>query len=229
MGSVFCSELLDVAVPAVRLLSIGEEPEKGNQLTIEAHELLAAAEGIRFDGNAEARDLLRGAADVVVTDGFTGNVALKLLEGGIKELLDLLREEIALDGPRQARRPPDPAGCAPAPYPARPRHLRRRLPARAERAGRDRARQLGPPRDRERDRARRPRRRPSRRRATRRALAGKGAAFRSGGRAPGRSLAPGCPGQAVYDRRASTPVTKPNDEVTWQRPRKRSTSASRKS
>jgi phosphate acyltransferase len=94
MGSVFCSELLEVESPEVRLLSIGEEPEKGNQLTLEAHELLASTEGIRFAGNAEARDLLRGAADVVVTDGFTGNVALKLLEGGIKELLDLLREEI---------------------------------------------------------------------------------------------------------------------------------------
>jgi glycerol-3-phosphate acyltransferase PlsX len=94
MGSVFSREMLDVAEPEVRLLSIGEEPEKGNQLTLEAHELLAAAEGIRFGGNAEARELLRGAADVVVTDGFTGNIALKLLEGGIKELLDLLREEI---------------------------------------------------------------------------------------------------------------------------------------
>ena len=94
MGSVFSQEMLDVAHSQVRLLSIGEEPEKGNQLTIEAHELLAAADGIEFAGNAEARELLRGAADVVVTDGFTGNVALKLLEGGIKELLDLLREEI---------------------------------------------------------------------------------------------------------------------------------------
>jgi len=94
MGSVFCREILDNPDPAVRLLSIGEEPEKGNQLTIEAHALLAEAEGIRFDGNAEARDLLRGAADVVVTDGFTGNIALKLLEGSITELLDLLREEI---------------------------------------------------------------------------------------------------------------------------------------
>jgi phosphate acyltransferase len=94
MGSVFSTELLGVAEPQVRLLSIGEEPEKGNQLTLEAHALLAEARGIRFTGNAEGRDLLRGAADVVVTDGFTGNMALKLLEGGIKELLDLLREEI---------------------------------------------------------------------------------------------------------------------------------------
>ena len=94
MGSVFSTELLGVAEPAVRLLSIGEEPEKGNQLTIEAHALLTEAEGIRFAGNAEGRDLLRGAADVVVTDGFTGNMALKLLEGAITELLDLLRTEI---------------------------------------------------------------------------------------------------------------------------------------
>jgi glycerol-3-phosphate acyltransferase PlsX len=95
MGSVFAAEILGVADPTVRLLSIGEEPEKGNQLTIEAHALLSEAAGLNFCGNAEARDLLRGAADVIVTDGFTGNMALKLLEGTIKELLDLLREEIS--------------------------------------------------------------------------------------------------------------------------------------
>ena len=95
MGSVFSREILDVPDPVVCLLSIGEEPEKGNQLTLEAHRLLSEAEGVNFAGNAEARDLLRGAADVVVTDGITGNIALKLLEGGIKELLELLREEIS--------------------------------------------------------------------------------------------------------------------------------------
>jgi glycerol-3-phosphate acyltransferase PlsX len=95
MGSIFAEELLDVRSPSVRLLSIGEEPEKGSQLVVEAHELLRAAADLRFDGNVESRDLLRGAADVVVTDGFTGNVALKLLEGTISELLDLLREEIS--------------------------------------------------------------------------------------------------------------------------------------
>jgi phosphate acyltransferase len=93
MGSVFAQEILGVADPEVRLLSIGEEPEKGNALTLEAHELLAAAE-LNFAGNTEARDLLRGAADVVVADGFTGNVALKLLEGTIGELLAELRDEI---------------------------------------------------------------------------------------------------------------------------------------
>jgi fatty acid/phospholipid biosynthesis enzyme len=79
----------------VRLLSIGEEPEKGNALTLEAHELLAAATDLNFGGNTEARDLLRGAADVVVADGFTGNVALKLLEGTIGELIAELRDEIS--------------------------------------------------------------------------------------------------------------------------------------
>jgi glycerol-3-phosphate acyltransferase PlsX len=94
MGSVFSEELLDVRTPEVRLLSIGEEDEKGNQLTLEAHRLLRDDTRLNFKGNAESRDLLRGAADVVVTDGFTGNIALKLLEGTIKELLDALRDEI---------------------------------------------------------------------------------------------------------------------------------------
>ena len=93
MGAVFAEEILDVATPEVRLLSIGEEPEKGNQLTLDAHALLADAE-LNFRGNAESRDLLAGAADVVVCDGFTGNIALKLLEGTIKTLLDAVRDEI---------------------------------------------------------------------------------------------------------------------------------------
>jgi glycerol-3-phosphate acyltransferase PlsX len=93
MGVVFAEEILDVSDPSVRLLSIGEEPEKGNLLTQEAHDLLAAS-GLNFAGNTEGRDLLAGAADVVVTDGFTGNVALKLLEGAIRNVLDAVREEI---------------------------------------------------------------------------------------------------------------------------------------
>jgi glycerol-3-phosphate acyltransferase PlsX len=95
MGAIFARELLDLPHPQVRLLSIGEEPEKGSKLTLEAHELLAAAEELDFRGNVESRDLLGGAADVIVTDGFTGNVSLKLLEGTIKTLLDTLRSEIA--------------------------------------------------------------------------------------------------------------------------------------
>ena len=95
MGSVFSEEILDVHRPEVRLLSIGEEDEKGNQLTIEAHRLLREDASLNFAGNAESRDLLRGVADVVVTDGFTGNIVLKLLEGTIGELLGELREEIS--------------------------------------------------------------------------------------------------------------------------------------
>jgi phosphate acyltransferase len=93
MGAVFAEEILGVREPMIRLLSIGEEPEKGSRLTLEAHELLAAS-GLNFGGNTEGRDLLEGAADVVVADGFTGNVALKLLEGTIKGVLDAFREEI---------------------------------------------------------------------------------------------------------------------------------------
>jgi glycerol-3-phosphate acyltransferase PlsX len=93
MGAIFSQELLDVQNPEVRLLSIGEEPEKGNALTLDAHALLRESK-LNFGGNAESRDLLRGAADVVVTDGFTGNIALKLLEGTIMDLLDALRTEI---------------------------------------------------------------------------------------------------------------------------------------
>jgi len=94
MGSVFSQELLGIADPEVRLLSIGEEPEKGNQLTLEAHSLLERAPDLNFKGNAESRDLLEGAADVVVCDGFTGNIVLKALEGTIRTVLTTLREEI---------------------------------------------------------------------------------------------------------------------------------------
>ena len=163
--------MLGLTDPEVRLLSIGEEPEKGNQLTIEAHALLADTTEINFAGNAEGRDLLRGAADVVVTDGFTGNIALKLLEGGIRELLDLLREEISAT-PRgklggllirpAARRVREQA---------RSGHVRRRLSARPARPGRDLPRQLGATRDRQRDPSRGPRRRAPRRGAVRRAAA----------------------------------------------------------
>jgi len=93
MGAVFAEEILGVARPEIRLLSIGEEPEKGSLFSLEAHQLLSATD-LNFAGNTEGRDLLTGAADVVVTDGFTGNVALKVTEGTIQSLLEGLREEI---------------------------------------------------------------------------------------------------------------------------------------
>ncbi len=93
----------------MRLLSIGEEDEKGSALVLDAHALLRES-SLNFAGNAESRDLLRGAADVVVTDGFTGNIALKLLEGTIREVLDALARGDHRDVVRQARRPADQAG-----------------------------------------------------------------------------------------------------------------------
>ena len=93
MGAVFAEEILEIARPTVKLLSIGEEGEKGNQLTRDAHALLAASD-LEFRGNAEGRDILEGPADVLVTDGFTGNVALKTVEGTIRSVLGGLRDEI---------------------------------------------------------------------------------------------------------------------------------------
>jgi phosphate acyltransferase len=93
MGAVFSREIVGLDEPEVALLSIGEEPDKGNRLVREAHPALAAS-GLRFIGNVEGRDLLRKTADVVVCDGFTGNMALKLLEGTIRVTLDTFREEV---------------------------------------------------------------------------------------------------------------------------------------
>ncbi|MGH9133977.1 MAG: phosphate acyltransferase PlsX [Ilumatobacteraceae bacterium] len=90
MGSVFARHRFDIARPRVGLLSIGEEPGKGDSLRKQAHALLVAAPGIEFIGNVEGRDVMTDAVDVVVTDGFTGNVVLKTLEGGIKTVVGSL-------------------------------------------------------------------------------------------------------------------------------------------
>jgi phosphate acyltransferase len=80
LGSAYARTVLGLQSPRVGLLNIGEEESKGSELARAAHELLAGS-GLNFVGNVEGRDLLKNLADVVVTDGFTGNVALKLLEG----------------------------------------------------------------------------------------------------------------------------------------------------
>ena len=84
LGSAFSEAVLDVERPRVALLSVGEESKKGTPSVVAAHEALTGAAGIDFVGNVEGRDLAEGAADVVVTDGFTGNVALKTMEGTAK-------------------------------------------------------------------------------------------------------------------------------------------------
>jgi glycerol-3-phosphate acyltransferase PlsX len=101
LGSAFSQAVLGVESPRVALLSVGEEQKKGRFEVVEAHEALARAQGIRFIGNLEGRDLLSGEADVVVTDGFTGNVALKTLEGTAKAVADAVRAA-ARSGPLAA-------------------------------------------------------------------------------------------------------------------------------
>jgi glycerol-3-phosphate acyltransferase PlsX len=93
MGTVYARVALGLERPRVGLLSIGEEETKGNELTREAHRLLKACP-LRFVGNVEAGDLFAGQADVIVCDGFTGNVALKVSEGLADMVEDLLREEV---------------------------------------------------------------------------------------------------------------------------------------
>ena len=90
MGAAYAAARYGVADPSVGLLSIGEEPSKGTPLVKEAHALLGGAPGVRFVGNLEGRDLLPSPADVIVTDGFTGNVTLKALEGSLRFLLETL-------------------------------------------------------------------------------------------------------------------------------------------
>lgn len=94
MGSVYSRRIMGVRNPSVRILSNGEEEGKGNQLVLEATELLEQTPGIRFMGNIEARDVTSGIADVVVTDGFTGNVFMKGAEGIVKLLQGVLLDEI---------------------------------------------------------------------------------------------------------------------------------------
>jgi phosphate acyltransferase len=92
LGAAFSAAVLGVERPRVGLLSVGEEAGKGREEVTEANALLAAAEGIDFAGNVEGRDLPAGAADVVVTDGFTGNVSLKLMEGTAKTVTGAIRD-----------------------------------------------------------------------------------------------------------------------------------------
>jgi len=89
MGAAYATARFGTERPSVGLLSIGEEPTKGTPLVKETHKLLEEA-GLDFIGNLEGRDLLPCPADVIVTDGFTGNVALKALEGSLRFLFDAM-------------------------------------------------------------------------------------------------------------------------------------------
>jgi glycerol-3-phosphate acyltransferase PlsX len=93
MASRFMEKVHGLTRPTVGLLNVGEEPEKGGKMQLEAHALLAGATDVNFYGNVEGRDILRGTTDIVVTDGFTGNVTAKAMEG----VLDVMTEGIRRD------------------------------------------------------------------------------------------------------------------------------------
>jgi phosphate acyltransferase len=95
LGDVFARRYLRLQDdPRVGLINVGEEPGKGDDLAKEAHRLLAGSSAIRFIGNVEGREIGHGIADVLVTDGFTGNVVLKTAEGVAREILGMLREAV---------------------------------------------------------------------------------------------------------------------------------------
>ena len=96
LGAVYAHDVLGREPPRVGLLNIGEEPEKGNELAVETHRLLRET-GLNFVGNVEGREIIRGACDVLVTDGFVGNVLLKFYESVAGFVFGLLRRELAED------------------------------------------------------------------------------------------------------------------------------------
>ncbi|OXS78517.1 phosphate acyltransferase PlsX [Domibacillus enclensis] len=91
MGSVYAEKVRGIEKPRVGLLNIGTEEKKGNDLTKAAYKLLSDAPDLHFIGNVESRELLNGVADVVVTDGFTGNMVLKTIEGSALSIFSMLK------------------------------------------------------------------------------------------------------------------------------------------
>ena len=151
LGVAYAQLTLGVPAPRVGLLTIGTEPGKGNKFTRRAHELLASdpphgALPLSFAGNVEGGDLLAGELDVIVTDGFTGNVALKTLEGTIRFAAAELRAAVTGDADRPDRRVPAAPRAARARRAARRRELRRSCPARPGRNRGDRPRREHRPR-----------------------------------------------------------------------------------
>jgi len=94
LGNIYAQDLMGIERPRVALLNIGEEPEKGDELTVETHRLLTAAQGLDFVGNVEGRDIILGVCDVVVCDGFVGNVLLKFYESVAEFIIGLLKEQL---------------------------------------------------------------------------------------------------------------------------------------
>jgi glycerol-3-phosphate acyltransferase PlsX len=94
MATAFMEKVHNVKEPSVGLVNVGEEPEKGDKLRLEAHALLAGASGVNFFGNIEGRDVLRGVTDICLCDGFTGNVIAKTLEGAFDAISTGIKNDI---------------------------------------------------------------------------------------------------------------------------------------
>ena len=97
LGSIYFTYCYKKQNPRVGLLNIGEESTKGNALTREAYELLSAAKDLNFIGNIEGKEILSGKFDVIVCDGFVGNVVLKTIEGVVRAVFDMLKEQLEKD------------------------------------------------------------------------------------------------------------------------------------
>ena len=95
MGQAYSQVVLGVENPTVGLLNNGTEETKGSESALERHKALAEAAGVNFAGNCEGRDILTGSLDVIVTDGYTGNVAVKTVEGTAKFIVSALKAEAA--------------------------------------------------------------------------------------------------------------------------------------
>jgi glycerol-3-phosphate acyltransferase PlsX len=102
MGDAYARTVLGIAHPAVGLMSIGEEEAKGNELTKEAFPLMRELSSLNFVGNVEGRDVFTGDVDVIITDGFTGNVMLKLSEGLQDAFLTMIRRELSTSATTKA-------------------------------------------------------------------------------------------------------------------------------
>jgi glycerol-3-phosphate acyltransferase PlsX len=98
LAGVYAKDVLEVERPRVGLLNIGEEPKKGNEVAVETYALLAADPRLDFVGNVEGRDVVSGACDVLVADGFTGNVLLKFYESVAQFITGLLKREVRATG-----------------------------------------------------------------------------------------------------------------------------------
>jgi phosphate acyltransferase len=98
LGTIYAQDLMGKPKPRVGLLNIGEEPEKGDDRAVETFGLLSTAQHLHFVGNVEGRDIIRGKCDVLVCDGFVGNVLLKFYESVAEFIIGLLKKELAASG-----------------------------------------------------------------------------------------------------------------------------------